>query len=101
MTGWGRTVARNSQCIAIVAKQPPAAALYRFPEREDMKTNSVKYPGAPEVALWSGLAVGLGIVVHDVFFLIAVMIALIIPFGWLINWVREADERSASTRRHA
>ena len=58
-----------------------------------MKTNSFEYAGAPKIALCTGLAVGLGIVVHNVFFLIATMIALSIPFGWLINWVREAEER--------
>ena len=66
-----------------------------------MKTNSPEYAELPRVALWTGLAVGLGIVVHNVFFLIAAMIALSVPFGWLIDWVREADERSAPIRRHA
>ena len=66
-----------------------------------MKTNSLEYAEVPKVALWAGLAVGLGIVVHDIFFLIAAMIALSVPFGWLIDWVREAEERSAPIRRHA
>ena len=58
-----------------------------------MKTNSLEYAGAPEVALRTGLAIGLGIVVHNVFFLIAAMIALSIPFGWLVNWLREPEGR--------
>ena len=66
-----------------------------------MKANSLEYAGVPKVALWTGLAVGLGIVVHNVFFLIAAIIALSVPFGWLIDWVREADERSAPIRRLA
>ena len=73
----------------------------RLPRKKDMKTNLLEYAGAPGVAVWTGLAVGLGIVVHNVFFLIAAMIALSIPFGWFVNWVREAEERSASIRRHA
>ena len=48
-----------------------------------MKTNSLEYAELPRVALWTGLAVGLGIVVHNVFFLIAAMIALTVPFRWL------------------
>lgn len=48
-----------------------------------MKTNSLEYAELPRVVLWTGLAVGLGIVVHNVFFLIAAMIALTVPFRWL------------------
>lgn len=66
-----------------------------------MKTNSLEYAEVPKAALWTGLAVGLGIVVHNVFFLIAAAIALSVSFGWLIDWVRDADQRSAPIRRHA
>ena len=66
-----------------------------------MKTDSLEYAEVPKVALWTGLAVGLGIVVHNVFFLIAAMIALSVPFGRLINLAWEAEGRSTPIRRHA
>jgi hypothetical protein len=47
----GYIVARNGQCIAIVAEKPWRWRGIVFPEREDMKTNSLGYAGAPEVAL--------------------------------------------------
>ena len=66
-----------------------------------MKTDSLEYAESPRAAIWAGVAIALGIVLHRVFFLIAAMIALAGPFGWLLNRIREADERSTAQLRKA
>ncbi len=64
-----------------------------------MKTTSLEYAESPRVALWTGLAIALGIVLHRVFFLFALAIALSRPFAWLINWARETEAHFIPTRR--
>lgn len=53
------------------------------------------------VALWTGISLGLGIVVHRIFFLVALAIALSTPFGWLVHRLREAGEHAAPNHKHA
>ena len=59
-----------------------------------MKTDSLEYAESPRVALWTALAIALGIVLHRAFFILAAGIALAAPFGWLIAKVREAELRT-------
>lgn len=59
-----------------------------------MRTHQLEYADSPRVALCAGLAIALGIVLHRVFFIVAAMIALAAPFGWLIAKVREAELRT-------
>jgi hypothetical protein len=53
-----------------------------------MKTNSLESDESPRLALWTGLA-------------IALVIALSLPFAWLIKWVRETETRTFPQRRVA
>ncbi len=67
-----------------------------------MRTNTrLEYADAPSIALWTGLAVGLGLIVHNVFFVFAAAIALSVPFGRFIDWVREGEQARFTTHRPA
>ena len=66
-----------------------------------MKTDALEYAESPRAALWAGIAIALGLVLHRVFFLVAAIIALTGPVGWLLNNIREADERSTPQLRRA
>ncbi len=59
-----------------------------------MNTDSLEYAESPRAAIWTGLAIALGLVFHRVFFLVAAAIALAIPFGWLISKIREIEDHS-------
>lgn len=61
--------------------------------------NTFKYPEDRTLTLWTATAVGLGIAVHRIFFLVAAMIVAVVPFGWLIDSLRETAERRK--HRHA
>jgi hypothetical protein len=61
----------------------------------------LEFADPPMMAMWTGLAIGLGLVVDKIFFLVAAIIALVRPIGWLINRHRQAEERSTPQRRHA
>jgi hypothetical protein len=43
------------------------------------------------VALLTGLAIGLAIVVHDIFFVVAALIALAAPIESAVHWTRARD----------
>lgn len=64
-----------------------------------MKT--FKYPEDRSVTLGTAIAIGLGITVHRVFFLIAMMIVAVVPFGWFVDWLRETQHHATAKRRHA
>ena len=54
-----------------------------------MKMNDLN---TPRIALLAGLAIGLGIVVHDVFFLVATAIAATVPAHWLLRHLQHDRE---------
>lgn len=66
-----------------------------------MKTNSLEQADPSRLAIWTALTLALGIVLHRIFFLVALGLALVAPFGWLANWIHDAQERTAPKRRHA
>lgn len=55
----------------------------------------------PAITLLGGLALGLGIVVHEVFFLVAAAIAAIVPAHWLLRRLHHRSERARPAYRHA
>ena len=60
-----------------------------------MKTNeSFEYAETYRIALWTALAVALGILVHRIFFLVALVAALIAPLGLL----RKHEQQTARSR---
>ena len=48
---------------------------------------SLEYAETHRIALWTAIAVAFGILLHRLFFLAALAIALVAPVGWL--WKRE------------
>lgn len=62
-----------------------------------MKMNDLN---TPRIALLAGLAIGLGIVVHDVFFLVAAAIAATVPAHWLLRHTQHHFELAQSAYRH-
>ena len=65
-----------------------------------MKNDIPESHDAPRIALWGAIAIALGILLHRVFFLIAVVIVLIAPLGWLAEWLRKHGDSAALQRRH-
>lgn len=88
--GRGQETASVSQTPQSVAQ--PAVALCR------MKTNALL--NTPLIALLAGLAIGLGIVVHDVFFLVAAAIAATVPAHWLLRHLQHHLELAQPAYRH-
>ena len=54
----------------------------------------------PRITLLAGLAIGLGIVVHEVFFLVAGAIAAIVPARWLLRHLQQDRELAQPAYRH-
>ncbi len=55
-----------------------------------MKNNtSLEYADTPRVVLWTGAAIALGVIIHHVFFLVALVIALVTPLVWLVERLRQ------------
>ena len=53
------------------------------------------------VALLTGLAVGLAIAVHDIFFVVAALIALVAPIESAVHWIHEHMTHRALAHRHS
>lgn len=53
------------------------------------------------VALLIGLAIGLAIVVHDIFFVVAALIALAAPIESAVHWTYEHVTHRALEHRHS
>lgn len=66
-----------------------------------MKAHALEYADSLRMALWTSLALALGIVLHRLFLLVALAIALSASFRWLIDWVGAAAERTNPKHRHA
>jgi hypothetical protein len=66
-----------------------------------MKRDSTYEPEPRTIVLLTALATGLGIAFHKVFFGLAAAIALSVPFGRLIEHLRETEEKNAARHRHA
>ncbi len=66
-----------------------------------MKTDTFKEgPESCTVALLTGLSIGLGIVVHTIFFLAAAVVLLIVPVRRFAEYVYQLEEK-ARGHRHA
>ncbi len=65
-----------------------------------MKTEpSLEYAEMPRLAIWTAVAIAFGLLLHRVFFLVALMIALLTPFNSLMEWLRE-QQHSPLPPRH-
>ena len=65
-----------------------------------MKTEPpLEYAETPRLAIWTAVAIAFGLLLHRVFFLVALMIALLTPFNWFMEWLRER-EHTALPHRH-
>lgn len=66
-----------------------------------MKTeqNAIHEPEGRTIALLTGLSIGMGIVVHKIFFLVAAAIALIVPLRRLTLYVYELEKRELAHRQ--
>lgn len=64
-----------------------------------MKAHTLEYAEPPRTALWTSLAIALGIVLHRLFLLVALAIALSASFRWLIDWLGAAEERTNPNHR--
>jgi hypothetical protein len=53
------------------------------------------------VVLLTGLAIGLGIVVHDIFFIVAALIALAAPIESTARWIHKRVTSSNLEHRHS
>jgi hypothetical protein len=60
----------------------------------------LEYADTPRLALWTGLAIALGIILHRIFFLLAAVIALIAPMQKLLEWLRQHHQPAALQSRH-
>jgi hypothetical protein len=60
-----------------------------------------QYVDGPKIALWAGLAVGLGLVIHEIFFAFAAAIALRGLFEWFIHCLWAEEKHSAGAAHHA
>jgi len=56
---------------------------------------SIRKPDIRTVTILTALAAGLGLAVHKVFFVFAAAIALSVPFGRLIDSMREGEKAHA------
>jgi hypothetical protein len=65
-----------------------------------MKTNSTYKPESRTIVLLTALAIGLGLAVSKVFFAIAAAIALSVPFGRLVDYLRKTVETNTPRQRH-
>jgi uncharacterized membrane protein len=52
------------------------------------------------VALLTGLTIGLGIAVHDIFFVVAALIALVRPMESAVRWIHEHVTHRTLEHRH-
>lgn len=66
-----------------------------------MKTDSLEHADPPRLALWTGLALALGIVLHRIFFLAAAALALAAPISRLFEWLRKHEQATALRDRHS
>ncbi len=66
-----------------------------------MKRDSIYEPEPRTIVVLTALATGLGLAFHKVFFGLAAAIALSVPFGRLIEQLRETEERNTAQHRHA
>ena len=66
-----------------------------------MKDNTSEYADPPRLALWTGLAIALGIILHRIFFLVAALVALVAPLRWLVEWLRKHEESTTLQHRHS
>ena len=55
-------------------------------------------PEGRTIALLTGLSIGLGIVLHKIFFLVAAVIALIVPMRGLVRYLYELQEEALAHR---
>jgi hypothetical protein len=53
------------------------------------------------VALLTGLTIGLGIAVHDIFFVVAALIALVRPMESAVRWIHEEVTHRTLEHRHS
>jgi hypothetical protein len=53
------------------------------------------------VALLTGLTIGLGIAVHDIFFVVAALIALAAPIESAVRWIHEHVTHRTLEHRHS
>ena len=60
----------------------------------------LEYAESPRAAIWAGIAIALGIILHRIFFLVAAVIVLIAPLGWLAEWLRKQENATPLQRRH-
>ena len=60
----------------------------------------LEHAESPRMAIWAGIAIALGIILHRIFFLLAAVIVLIAPLGWLVEWLRKQEDATALQRRH-
>lgn len=58
-------------------------------------------PEAPTIALFSGLAIGLGMVLHEVFFWIALGIWAFAVTEWTLRKLHEQPDHRHLIRRHS
>lgn len=64
-----------------------------------MKTDtSIEIPEPRTIALLAGLSIGLGLTVHEVFFLVAGALLLVHPAKWIGHYVYELEQRSRQYR---
>jgi hypothetical protein len=67
-----------------------------------MKTNALEDdPNTSALALVGGVALGLGIVVHEVFLLSAAAMGAIVLIHWLLRHLPRRRETAPPTYRHA
>jgi hypothetical protein len=52
------------------------------------------------VALLTGLAIGLAIAVHDIFFVVAALILLAAPIESIVHWIYEHVNHGTLQHRH-
>ena len=70
------------------------ASLLKFRQEEKMKTEtSIQESDTHTITLLAAISFGLGLAVHNIFFLVAAAIALVIPVRKLVRYVYELEQR--------
>lgn len=61
---------------------------------------SLEHADGPRLSLWAAVALALGLLVHRAFFLLAALLVLVAPIGWLIEWLQKHEQQTAMQGRH-
>ena len=66
-----------------------------------MKNNELDDIEPRPIALFTAIAIVLGLLLDRIFFLCAILIALIAPLSWLSQWLRKHEQEAGLQRRHS